>query len=98
MNGFVGKILRVDLTGTTITTIETRKYENWGGGHGMGSALFWDLVEDKTIDGFDARVRSQDRSSGYRRAVFPYWMVYQKQFWRKVQPNAQVCRLGWNSN
>jgi aldehyde:ferredoxin oxidoreductase len=55
MNGFVGKILRVDLTGTTITTIETRKYENWGGGHGMGSALFWDLVEDKTIDGFDAK-------------------------------------------
>jgi hypothetical protein len=112
MNGFAGKILRVDLTGKTITTIETRKYENWGGGHGMGSALFWDLVEDKTIDGFDAKnvvtimtsplsgtlVRSQDRSSGYRRAIFPYWMVYQKQFWRKVQPNAQVCRLGWNSN
>jgi aldehyde:ferredoxin oxidoreductase len=55
MNGFVGKILRVDLTVKTITTIDTKKYEHWGGGHGMGSALFWDLVEDKTIDGFDAK-------------------------------------------
>ena len=55
MNGFVGKILRVDLTTKSITTIDTQKYEQWGGGHGIGSALFWDLVEDKTIDGFDPK-------------------------------------------
>jgi len=28
--------------------------EQWVGGHGMGSAIFFDLVKDKTIDGFDA--------------------------------------------
>ncbi|MCK5254563.1 MAG: aldehyde ferredoxin oxidoreductase, partial [Deltaproteobacteria bacterium] len=55
MNGYVGKILRVDLTTKSITTIDTEKYEHWGGGHGIGSALFWDLVEDKKIDGFDSR-------------------------------------------
>jgi len=28
-------------------------YKDWGGGHGMGSAIFFDLVSDKTIDRFD---------------------------------------------
>lgn len=55
MNGYAGKILRVDLTNRKITTIPTRKYEQWVGGHGMGSAIFFDLVKDKTIDGFDPR-------------------------------------------
>ena len=55
MNGFVGKILRIDLTSKTITTLETSKYEHWGGAHAIGSALFWDLVADKTIDGFDSK-------------------------------------------
>jgi aldehyde:ferredoxin oxidoreductase len=47
MKGYVGKILRIDLTTRSVSTIETHKYEQWGGGHGIGSALFWDLVEDK---------------------------------------------------
>ncbi len=51
----MGKILRVDLTTKKITTINTQKYEHWGGGHGIGSALFWDLVEDKRIDGLDPK-------------------------------------------
>lgn len=55
MNGYTGKILRIDLTTKSISTIDTAKYEQWGGGHGIGSALFWDLVEDKKIDGFDKR-------------------------------------------
>ena len=55
MNGYAGKILRLDLTNRKITTIPTRKYEQWVGGHGMGSAIFFDLVKDKTIDGFDPR-------------------------------------------
>ncbi len=55
MNGYAGKILRVDLTNRKITTIPTRKYEQWVGGHGMGSAIFFDLVKDKTIGGFDPR-------------------------------------------
>jgi aldehyde:ferredoxin oxidoreductase len=55
MNGYAGKILHIDLTSKKITTIPTAKYESWGGGHGLGSAIFFDLVKDKTIDGFDPR-------------------------------------------
>lgn len=51
----MGKILRVDLTSKKISTIETKKYEQWGGGHGIGSAIFWDLCKDKNISGFDPR-------------------------------------------
>ena len=35
--GYTGKILRVNLTSKTIGTIDTAKYEEFGGGHGMGS-------------------------------------------------------------
>ncbi len=52
MNGYAGKILRINLTDGKITTIPTSRYEQWIGGHGMGSAIFFDLVKDKTIDGF----------------------------------------------
>ena len=51
--GYAGKILRLDLTHRKITTIPTSRYEQWVGGHGMGSAIFFDLVKDKTINGFD---------------------------------------------
>lgn len=54
-NGYAGKILKVDLTTKTIGEISTSKYEEWGGGHGIGSAIFWDLCEDKTIDGTDPK-------------------------------------------
>jgi aldehyde:ferredoxin oxidoreductase len=53
MNGHAGKILRLDLTQRIASSIPTSDYEQWGGGHGMGSAIFFDLVKDKTIDGFD---------------------------------------------
>jgi len=53
MNGYAGKILKANLSNRKISTIPTRKYEHWVGGHGMGSAIFFDLVKDKTIDGFD---------------------------------------------
>ena len=53
MNGYAGSILRINLTNSSISTIPTSDYaEDWVGGHGMGSAIFFDLVEDKTIDGF----------------------------------------------
>lgn len=51
--GFIGKILRIDLTAKKVSTIDTKPYEKWGGGHGMGSAVFWDLCEDKTVSAFD---------------------------------------------
>ena len=52
-NGYAGKILKVDLSTKSIEEIPTEKYESWGGGHGMGSAIFWDLCKDKTIKGDD---------------------------------------------
>jgi aldehyde:ferredoxin oxidoreductase len=55
MNGYTGKILKLDLGRQETSTIPTARYEEWVGGHGIGSALFFDLVEDKTIDGFDPR-------------------------------------------
>jgi len=51
--GYVGKILYVNLTDRTMEEIPTSDYEAWGGGHGIGAALFFDRVKDKTIDGFD---------------------------------------------
>ena len=43
-NGFTGKIARVNLTTKEISTIDTAKYEEYGGGYGMGAAIFWDLA------------------------------------------------------
>ena len=45
--GYTGKILRVNLTTKSISTIPTEKYVDWGGGHGIGSAVFFDLVGDQ---------------------------------------------------
>jgi len=53
--GYAGKILKIDLTTRSISTIDTAQYEGWGGGHGIGSAIFWDLCEDKTVGGLDPR-------------------------------------------
>ena len=47
VNGYAGKILRLDLSKRKISTIATSDYEQWGGGHGVGSAIFFDLVKDK---------------------------------------------------
>ena len=41
--GYAGKILRINLSRKTIRSIETSKYEAYGGGYGIGIALFWDL-------------------------------------------------------
>ena len=43
-NGYAGKILRVDLTTGTTGTIDTARYAEFGGGYGIGTALFWDLA------------------------------------------------------
>ena len=54
--GYTGKILRVNLTTKSISTIDTAKYEEFGGGHGIGSALFFDLVGDQLpFPAFDPR-------------------------------------------
>lgn len=41
--GFAGKILRVNLTSREIASIDTAKYEAFGGGYGIATAIFWDL-------------------------------------------------------
>jgi aldehyde:ferredoxin oxidoreductase len=54
--GYAGKILRVNLTKKAISTLETEQYEEYGGGHGMGSAIFWDLAANQLpFDAFDPR-------------------------------------------
>ncbi|OKY77282.1 MAG: Aldehyde:ferredoxin oxidoreductase [Candidatus Methanohalarchaeum thermophilum] len=55
MKGQVGKILRVDLNQKSTSTIDTSEYEEWIGGHGLATALFFDLVEDKAISGFNPK-------------------------------------------
>jgi len=54
-DGYMGKILKVDLTSKKISTIDTEKYKKWGGGHGMGTAIFWDECADPTVDALDPK-------------------------------------------
>jgi aldehyde:ferredoxin oxidoreductase len=51
--GYAGKILILDLTKRSSDTVDSAPYQQWGGGHGMGTALFWDYCKDKTVDAFD---------------------------------------------
>jgi aldehyde:ferredoxin oxidoreductase len=44
MNGYMGKIVRINLTDHSISYINTSDYEDWGGGHGIGSAIFLTLL------------------------------------------------------
>lgn len=53
MYGFTGKILRVDLTNQTTSTLNTEDYEQWVGGHGIATAVFFDLMQDKMVSAFD---------------------------------------------
>ncbi|MCP4716895.1 MAG: aldehyde:ferredoxin oxidoreductase [Deltaproteobacteria bacterium] len=55
MYGYTGKILHLKLSERKYEIIETAAYDQWVGGHGIGSAIFFDLVRDKTIDGFDEK-------------------------------------------
>jgi aldehyde:ferredoxin oxidoreductase len=43
-NGYAGKILKINLTTREIGKIDTAQYEEFGGGVGMGAAIFWDLA------------------------------------------------------
>lgn len=51
-SGYAGKILLVNLALHTIGAIDTARYEEYGGGNGIGSALFWEFCENKAIPGF----------------------------------------------
>jgi aldehyde:ferredoxin oxidoreductase len=54
--GYTGKILHVHLDSKTIGQLDTAKYVEFGGGHGIGSAIFFDLVGDQLpFGGFDPR-------------------------------------------
>ncbi|MDR0310044.1 MAG: hypothetical protein LBJ21_00515 [Acidobacteriota bacterium] len=43
-NGYAGKIARINLTTKQISRLDTAKYEEYGGGYGMGAAIFWELA------------------------------------------------------
>ena len=43
-HGYTGKILRINLSKKSVSTLATEKYEAFGGGHGIGSAIFWELA------------------------------------------------------
>ncbi len=49
LHGYAGKVLVLDLTRRQFSSVPTAKYRAFGGGHGLGSALFWDFCPDKTI-------------------------------------------------
>jgi aldehyde:ferredoxin oxidoreductase len=54
--GYTGKIAKVNLTDKSVSTIQTEKYLEFGGGHGIGSAIFFDLVGDQLpFEAFDPR-------------------------------------------
>ena len=42
--GYAGKILKLNLTTKEISRLDTAQYEEFGGGSGMGAAIFWDLA------------------------------------------------------
>lgn len=54
--GYAGKILVLDLTNEKYETIDTAPYlEDWIGGHGLASKLFFDYCEDKTVEAYDPK-------------------------------------------
>ncbi len=42
--GITGKIARINLSTKEIRIIDTEKYEEFGGGYGIGAAIFWELA------------------------------------------------------
>ncbi|MEE8352838.1 MAG: aldehyde ferredoxin oxidoreductase N-terminal domain-containing protein, partial [Dehalococcoidales bacterium] len=49
MDGHAGKILKLDLSAGRPEIIPTSRYEEWIGGIGIGTALFWDEVDKDYI-------------------------------------------------
>lgn len=51
--GYAGKIAIIDLTKRSSKLIDTGSYEDFVGGAGMATALFFDYCKDKTVDAYD---------------------------------------------
>lgn len=51
--GLAEKIILVDLTNNKVELLKTEEFAKWGGGHGIGSALFWKYCTNKKAKGFD---------------------------------------------
>jgi aldehyde:ferredoxin oxidoreductase len=61
MSGFMGRIIRINLTTATVSYINTADYAKWGGGHGIGSALFFDIAIRE--NGLDLEKMNYDSST-----------------------------------
>ncbi len=55
MSGLAGHILVLDLDRHEHRVVATTAYSQWGGGHALGTALFWHLVDNPAISGFSPR-------------------------------------------
>jgi aldehyde:ferredoxin oxidoreductase len=54
--GYMGKIVHLDLTHHKVNIIDTSKYEEYGGGIGIGTAIFWEMCAEKLpFDAYDPR-------------------------------------------
>ena len=40
---------------SSLCALNTEDYQEWIGGHGIATAIFYDLVKDKTVSAFDPR-------------------------------------------
>lgn len=54
-DGFAGKVIKVDLTTRMVEVVDTKPYKQWGGGRGIGTALFWEMCEDKSVLALDPK-------------------------------------------
>lgn len=53
LGGYVGKIAVIDLSKKSVETINTSDYEQYGGGHGLSTALFFKYCEDFGVGPLD---------------------------------------------
>jgi len=75
--GYAGKIARINLSTRAVSLVDTAPYEKWVGGHGIGAALFYDImVKEKKlnleeIDGFHPDNLTSIMTSPFTGTVVP---------------------------
>ena len=55
-DGYIWNVFRLNLTPQSISPIDNKQYEEYGGEHGIGSSIFGDLVGNQLpFEGLDPR-------------------------------------------